>query len=645
MSEPSERLCRLALDLVPADWSKANRNMKIQHTLLSSRIRAVSLLATSLLATSAVTPVLAADAESQQLDTMVVTANRIAAPVINDAQVLVFDRAAIEQSGAASLADLLVTQAGFEFSRSGSPVHATNLYIRGLESKQLVFLVNGQRTGSATLGTSEFQLIPVEQIERVEVFKGTRSAVYGADAQGGVVNIITRQNTTGTSVMASAASDQTLQAGVRTQTQIDRLGLYLNALHNRSAGYDLEGDSANDDDGYRRNALNTGVSYALTSEQSLNLDIQINRGNTEFDNAWSGSDKTDYDNRVYTLGYDYHTEKLNVRAQAGRSYDRNWTYDGDEHRGAGSDYYSTRSDTAEVTASGWLGTQHNLILGADTREITLETRPVEYDETSADNTGLVAAYRFITDLVSVEAGTRYDDNSNYGEFWSFNTAATLNLGAYGSVAAGQATGFRAPTFNDLYYPGFSNPDLEPEISRIWSLDYTLDVTAGDSAGTLVVSGQRALFNNQIQYNSATYLSENIGRSVINAASIDWTQNWTQAFSTQLIQEWTEAENLTNGQTLPRRPVRSTKANIAQQWNKVTATAGLQFRDQAVEYDFMGQAQTIEAYTLVNIGADYRLTPDFTLAGHINNLTDRDYESVVGYPARGRYVEVSGRYRF
>ena len=157
--------------------------MKTQHTLLSSRIRAASLLATSLLATSPLTPAYAADAGPQQLDTMVVTANRIAAPVINDAQVLVFDRSAIEQSGAASLADLLVTQAGFEFSRSGSPVHATNLYIRGLESKQLVFLVNGQRTGSTTLGTSEFQLIPVEQIERVEVFKGTRSAVYGADAQ------------------------------------------------------------------------------------------------------------------------------------------------------------------------------------------------------------------------------------------------------------------------------------------------------------------------------------------------------------------------------------------------------------------------------------------------------------------------------
>ena len=583
--------------------------------------------------------------EAQQLETMVVTANRIAAPVLNDAQVLVFDRSTIEQSGAMSLADLLVTQAGFESSRSGGAVHVTNLYIRGLESKQLVFLVNGQRTGSVTLGTSEFQLIPLEQIERVEVFKGTRSAVYGADAQGGVINIITRQQVSGTSVVASAASDQTIETGIRTQTQIDRLGLYLSAVHNRSAGYDLEGDSANDDDGYRRNALNTGVSYALTTDQSVNVDIQVNRGNTEFDNAWSASDKTDYDNRVYTFGYDLNRETLSVHAQAGRSYDRNWTYDGDESRAAGNDYYETVRDSAEVTGSYWLADQHNLILAADTQETRLDTRPIEYDETSANNSGVMAAYRFVTDSLSAEAGTRYDDNSIYGEFWSFNVATNVDLGKYGAISAGQATGFRSPTFNDLYYPGFSNPDLEPEISRIWSLDYTLDVVVADSQGSLTVSGQRALFNNQILYNSATYMSENIGRSVVNAASVDWTQQWTDTFSTQLIQEWTEATNLTNGQTLPRRPVRATKLNTRKQWNKLTANAGVLFRDEAVEYDFLGQANTIAAYTLVNLGADYQLTPEFSLAGYVRNLTDRDYESVVGYPAQGRFVEVIGRYTF
>ena len=582
-----------------------------------------------------------AEESVQELDSVVVTANRIAAPVMNDAQVLVFDRAAIEQSGVASLADLLVTQAGFEYSRSGGPAHTTNLYIRGLESKQLVFLVNGQRIGSATLGTSEFQLIPVEQIERVEVFKGTRSAIYGADAQGGVVNIITRKNTSGTTALLSTGSDKTTSAALRSQTQIDALGAYLNLSSERSDGYDLEGDTSDDDDGYRRNSLNTGMSYALTDTQSVNLDLQINRGLTEFDNAWSTSDTTDYDNRVYTLGYDYRARDLTIHAQAGRSEDRNWTYDGDASRAAGSDYYGTRKDNAEVTASYWLADQHNLILAIDTQNTELSSRPTTYDKTSASNTGAVAAYRFVTEVFSAEAGTRYDDNSSYGEFWSFNTAATVEFGRFGSLSGGQATGFRAPTFNDLYYPGFSNPDLEPEISRIWSLDYVVEVA--DSR--ITVSGQRALFNNQILYNSATFLSENIGRSVINAASIDWTQQWTDTLSTQLIQEWTEATNLTNDQTLPRRPVRATKLNTAKQWNKVTATASVLYRDEAVEYDFLGQANTIAAYTLINLGADYQLSSDLTLAAHVRNLTDRDYESVVGYPAQGRYVEVSGRYSF
>ena len=92
-------------------------------------------------------------------------------------------------------------------------------------------------------------------------------------------------------------------------------------------------------------------------------------------------------------------------------------------------------------------------------------------------------------------------------------------------------------------------------------------------------------------------------------------------------------------------MRATKLNTAKQWNKVTTTASVLYRDEAVEYDFLGQANTIAAYTLINLGADYQLSSDLTLAAHVRNLTDRDYESVVGYPAQGRYVEVSGRYSF
>ena len=207
---------------------------------------------------------------AQDLSTVVTIANKVDAPAINDNQIVVIERSDIENSGAASLKDLLVSKADFQFSQNGGVANSTNLYIRGLDSKKILFLINGQRVGSATSGTTDFQLIPVEQIERVEIIKGSRSAIYGADAQAGVINIITRQKQQGTSISATIGTNQTRQIGVRSQIQQGNAGGYISVLHNASDGYDLDIDSKNDTDGYERNAVNTGInSFILLSTHSF----------------------------------------------------------------------------------------------------------------------------------------------------------------------------------------------------------------------------------------------------------------------------------------------------------------------------------------------------------------------------------------
>ncbi|PHS01953.1 MAG: hypothetical protein COA68_00620 [Oceanobacter sp.] len=582
---------------------------------------------------------------AQDLSTVVTIANKVDAPAINDKQIVVIERSDIENSGAASLKDLLVSKADFQFSQNGGVANSTNLYIRGLDSKKILFLINGQRVGSATSGTTDFQLIPVEQIERVEIIKGSRSAIYGADAQAGVINIITRQKQQGTSISATIGTNQTRQIGVRSQIQQGNIGGYVSVLHNASDGYDLDIDSKNDTDGYERNAVNTGINYAINEDQSINLDLQLNKGSYDYDNLYMGTDEADFDNRAYSANYTLSKESISLKAQVGRSYDRSWNYGNGSTRSNGADLFGTRRDSGEITAVIAITEGHSLITGIDSTNTELSTQPTVYDKDSAKNSGALLAYRFEHEDIAFETGARYDDNSAYGDFWSYNTAVELTFDNGDSLALGQSTAFRAPTFNDLYYPAslfgdYSNENLEVETSRVWTLDYFIPLSIMGKSGSFLLSGQRAVFNNQISYDEV-YYPYNIGSSYVNYASASWDQDWSSSLRTELIQEWTEAMNLDTGEMLARRPVRATKLNVNWVQNSITARLESMYRDQSATVS----GETNASYFIYNLGVNYDVNKALTVSARIENLTNRSYETASGYLAQGRYAQITGRYNF
>ncbi|MFT6421403.1 MAG: vitamin B12 transporter [Thalassolituus sp.] len=582
---------------------------------------------------------------AQDLSTVVTIANKVDAPAINDKQIVVIERSDIENSGAASLKDLLVSKADFQFSQNGGVANSTNLYIRGLDSKKILFLINGQRVGSATSGTTDFQLIPVEQIERVEIIKGSRSAIYGADAQAGVINIITRQKQQGTSISATIGTNQTRQIGVRSQIQQGNIGGYVSVLHNASDGYDLDIDSKNDTDGYERNAVNTGINYAINEDQSINLDLQLNKGSYDYDNLYMGTDEADFDNRAYSANYTLSKESISLKAQVGRSYDRSWNYGNGSTRSNGADLFGTRRDSGEITAVIAITEGHSLITGIDSTNTELSTQPTVYDKDSAKNSGALLAYRFEHEDIAFETGARYDDNSAYGDFWSYNTAVELTFDNGDSLALGQSTAFRAPTFNDLYYPAslfgdYSNENLEVETSRVWTLDYFIPLSIMGKSGSFLLSGQRAVFNNQISYDEV-YYPYNIGSSYVNYASASWDQDWSSSLRTELIQEWTEAMNLDTGEMLARRPVRATKLNVNWVQNSITARLESMYRDQSATVS----GETNASYFIYNLGINYDVNKALTVSARIENLTNRSYETASGYLAQGRYAQLTGRYNF
>src|SRR5512139_369063 len=195
--------------------------------------------------------------ESIYSDDVVVTANRV--PQSRDsvlADVSVIEREEIERAGQSTLVELLRTQPGVEIESYGGPGALANVHLRGTNSQSVVVLVDGMRIGSATTGTTAFNQISPEQIERIEILRGPASSLYGADAVGGVIQIFTRRGDGKLQVngYAGVGSYNTRQAGASASGGTDNTRFALNVSVLDSDGISAiqthDGYDA-DDDGYR----------------------------------------------------------------------------------------------------------------------------------------------------------------------------------------------------------------------------------------------------------------------------------------------------------------------------------------------------------------------------------------------------------
>jgi len=562
-----------------------------------------------------------------ELETQTVTATRLPDNVISDANFLVIDRADIEKANVQSLPELLSLQAGMQFTRNGGRLNTTNLYINGLDNKRITVLVNGERIGSGTSGTAAFQLISPEQVERIEVIKGARGALYGADAQGGVINIITRDTSGQTQISAAYGKDYTREVNARTSIQLGKTNLYLNAQHDGTHGYDVRDDAENDEDGHERYSINGGASVAITSNQNVKLDYLRSKGNYEYDGNNQYGNNSDFDNQSLSAGYQFAGERLSLNLSAGRSEDNSWDYKDSEKRSA-DDLFATTKNTANLFGRYQLTDQHAVIVGSDYQSTDIAESGTDYDQKTDSTSGLFLGYRLQNDVVGLELGARHDNNNRYGKFRSFNTALTLTTDSGDTISVSQATAFRTPTFNDLYYPGFGNPTLEPERSRIWSLSYQKPY----ESGAIQLDGQRAVFNNQITYNPATFSSENIGKTSVDSVTVSWNQEWTDGLSSKLSQEWVDAKNDETNKRLRRISPRGSKAIINYAWDKLSTQAEAIYYEGSPKSD---GGERLASYSLLNLSVNYQLSRYFELGLRLDNLSDREYETVSSYNAPGR----------
>ena len=590
-------------------------------------------------------------AAEQELPSMLITSARQAEPRAQaTAANTVFTRADIERLQARSVPELLRRVPGVQVS---SPGGVASLSLRGTGTAQTLVLLDGQRISSATSGFARLDYLAIDNIERVEVIRGPRSSLYGADAIGGVIQIFTRSGEPGVKpeIRLAAGSDQTFQRSLNLAAGTEQTRVNIGASLDERDGFDISRDNHgadSDDDGQRAQALHLKLDHQLNADWQAGLSLNDQRGENEYDDAYDFAPGTPQDEfRVSSYsGYldGQLTDVWNSRLELGRSFDRN------KRVGASSAWNNGFLETTRHSAA-WinrlqLSERQQLSLGSDWYEDRLDASTA-YQEDSRDNLAFFAQHSFQGDSFGTELGLRHDDNEQFGSHNSWNAAFSLPVGDSQRWILSYGEGFRAPTFSDLYGPpGWgANPDLEPEIAKTYELQWRADLATTQLEAALY----RTDVEDMIAWDGTRM--ENVSQARINgfeASAARELLGWQANIGVSII----DPRDRDSGRVLQRRAKRSLSLDVDRQFGAFGVGATWQafsqrFDDSAVNASFASERTTIPGYTVLNLRTSWQATPELRWEAKLDNVLDKDYhlalyqrefanmDSVYGYKEQGR----------
>ncbi len=422
--------------------------------------------------------------QALKLPDVLISANRqVEARNDSSAANTVFTREDIDRLQPSDVSDLLRRVPGVQVAQAGGRGSLPGVYIRGTQSAQSLVLVDGQRIGSSTSGDSNLQHLNIEQIERVEVLRGSRSVIYGSDAIGGVIQIFTRRGAeqgVQPRMHVGFGSHQTWERSLGLSGGDDKTRFNLGASLDETAGIDRTHESYpsdGDHDAYRNKSVSLSLSHALTDDIEVGANLLDNRGKSEFDNPFGRFDMTTFESVQQQPYSDFNVSSVSsyvdarvndiwkTRIEFGHTENREKTLDklSDERT-----VFNTYRDSLNWQNDLTLDARNSLILGGDWYEDRINSSTA-FDEDSRWNRAAFIQHRYQADSFSTELGLRHDDNQQFGGQNTWSGTFTLPLNPDNDLLLSYSEGFRAPTFNDLYYPEYSNPNLKPETSKSYEL--------------------------------------------------------------------------------------------------------------------------------------------------------------------------------
>ncbi len=575
-------------------------------------------------------PVAGFTADISASDTIVVTATRNEIP-LDDAivPVSVITRADIELSLATDLAELLRFEAGLDLGRTGGPGQATSVFIRGTESNHTLVLVDGVRVNPGTLGGAALQHIAPEMIERVEIVKGGRSALFGTDAIGGVINIITRR-----------ADDSFVEGSVGAGS-FDSLSGNVSAGANGDAGefgvavnwQDTDGFAPRLDSDVERGYDNLTINlYAAREFGSSEVSVRHWRaeGNVEYLDFFLTPVDQDYENLASALQIDTEFgEQMASKLIVSHMSDdirQNQSPDFVESSRVSLDWQLTRAFDVHTLTGGIYLVDEN-------------AQTLSFGSGFDEDTDVRAV--FVQDQISIERHSaflalRLTDHETFGQETTWNAEYAFDLNDSWSINAGLGRAFRAPDATDRF--GFGgDPDLDPEISENVQLGLRYRPAGRHSFDIELYAND---IEDLIEFDFETFTLVNIDSAEVRGAEFAWEYRGDSfTLRTGLVTQ--EADNAGTGERLLRRAERSATLSYTQDIGP--HRLGVSVLASGDREDFGGVE--LDSYVVANLTGQFRLGDQWQLNARIENLFDEEYQTAANF----RMQELSGfvelRYRW
>ncbi len=604
-------------------------------------------------------------------DTLLVTANRSAQSQFTALSAnSIITNSQIKALQANNINELLDKVAGVSVVQQGGAGQNSSVFIRGANSNHTLILIDGVRVNSATLGATKLSTISPNQIDRIEIVKGPRAALWGSDAIGGVIQIFSKRlHTDEGNVSLGFGSNGLLQGDAAIGFGNDAHNMTVSISSESADGfnaystdpfpYDINED---DIDGYERNTINILGHSTINENAYLELIGRYEDANNEYDASYPDSpcwddpskvcpsfyaNEEDSENYSVKLTSVYEIDNIYTQVSLATVQDKAETY-GNGIAKSAADEIKTERDQASINGQYSFSEQTRLNVGFDFYNEKVSTNTDKdawtpgFQAWSDDERDVKAFFAQAQTQMAAflfEAAARYDDVENADENTSYNASVGYQPNSQWLISFTHGTGFKAPTFNDLYWPGSGNPDLEPE-----EIDNNeILIRHRFEQGQVELTWFDSSIDNLIAWapnDMGVWQPDNI-----NSADISGIEATVQVtlfgLNNTLAMTYLDTEDKTSGDELFNRPKLSANYHVSYDWHNFSLGGDITYRDESQDSAFV----TLDSYTLLDLNVAYQAAANLRLNVKANNVFDEDYETSANYLADGRNFKASLNYQF
>ncbi|MGR5174634.1 TonB-dependent receptor domain-containing protein [Vibrio owensii] len=601
--------------------------------------------------------------EASADETVVVTANRfkqVDGAVL--AQTVTVTKEDIERLQADSLFDVFRTLPSVEVAQYGGRGQSASLFVRGGSSSQVLVLVDGVRVPRASMGGVDFSQFPVNSVERIDYIRGARASIYGSEAISGVINIITRADidNDASRVSAGYGSDNHKKSTFVVSKPVGDGKHFKGVLgYEKTDGFNVKPQPGlNDGDEHGFESFNLKLGYQQTFSENVTGYVGVTAYNNEYD----------YDNSLYgnpdwgtvdkhekktgeveyvgaDLSLEYNKDVYSSELKLAYGQQDNYDHKSGQSKSTGDHvaieqfnaiWLNSYSVTEELSVGGGLDYRtEKLAKGYIAPSDWGPAKDYDPEKNPRTNFGVSAIAQYAYDVWTLEASVRNDDNNQFGNNTTWQTAAGWTFYEGYELTLSHGTAFRAPSFVDLYYPGYEMPNLKPEESE----NTEISVSGGVSIVDWTVTGYYNQIENMLIWEGSGM--QNVGEAEIKGIELEVKLD-TDIVSHEFYLDYKDPVDKSGAEDTQL----AYRSNRGAKWNAYATfdqwTLGSQYLYQGERFN--GNIR-LPSYSLWNFTASYAVNQNWDVNAKLSNAFDKDYEMYTGYATPGRQYFVSADYRF